>query len=36
VDDAAGITATPVDDPLWRGYVRAWRGLVREAWSQGM
>jgi sugar (pentulose or hexulose) kinase len=32
-----GITAA-VDDPLWRGYIRAWRGLVRQAWGerQGM
>jgi sugar (pentulose or hexulose) kinase len=33
-----GMQVGPEDDPLWRGYIRAWRGLVRQAWhrAQGM
>lgn len=29
-----GVMVDPQDDPLWRGYVRAWRGLVRQAWDR--
>jgi sugar (pentulose or hexulose) kinase len=29
-----GMTVAAVDDPLWRGYIRAWRGLVRQAWGE--